>query len=145
MRELSLFLLLTAVVSAALVTVLITGNFGPGQGGSTVLDNQDYSISYTILDPHTPASAFADPGNVANATYQIPVRLSIPSLGLSIVNRVAADYRSDPFHVPDPRPVAEPLRLHGTACGGLHGDDASDHERGTALERTRHAGTAAAR
>jgi hypothetical protein len=99
MRELSLFLMFAAVVPAAPITVLISGNFGPGLGGSTVLDNQDYSIAYTIPDPHAPDSSFAT-GNVANATYQIPVQLSIPGLGVSIVNNLSADYRSDPSTFP---------------------------------------------
>lgn len=99
MRELSLLVVFATVVSAAPVTVLITGNFGPGSGGSTVLDNQNYSILFPIPDPHSPSASFSM-GAAANATYQVPVMLNIPGLGISISNFISADYRNDPSTLP---------------------------------------------
>ena len=84
------------VVAAAPVTVVINGNFGPPTGGTTLLDNLDYTITYTVPDPHTPDSSFGnpDPAFGANALYNVSAILSIPALKFSIVNAIQADYRS---------------------------------------------------
>jgi len=84
------------VLAAAPVTVVINGNFGPGSGGTTVLDNLDYSITYTVPDPHTPDSSFGNPDPTfgANALYNVLTVLSIPTLKFSVVNAIQADYRS---------------------------------------------------
>ena len=92
MRNLLLFLFVITLASAAPITVVITGNFGAPTGGTTILDNQDYSIVYTIPDPHSPTNSMGIPNTWANADYQVPTLLSIPGLNFSVVNMVGAGY-----------------------------------------------------
>jgi hypothetical protein len=89
------WLFFATIVSAAPITVLIGGNFGSPTSGSTVLDNQNYSISFTVPDPLSPDMSGSF-GNAANATYHVPAQLSISGLGFSVTTTVDADYRSDP-------------------------------------------------
>lgn len=86
-----LIALLTPLVAAP-ITVTITGNFGAPTGGTTVLDYQNYSIVYTIPDPHAPTNSMAIPGTWANAEYQVAAQLSIPGLSFSAIEPVGAGY-----------------------------------------------------
>ena len=98
-HSLFLFLLLNPLVLATPITIVIAGNFGSSSNGSTVLDGQNYSISYTVPDPQSPTNS-ASFGSAANATYQIPVQLSIPGLNFSVINSVGAEYHNDPSTLP---------------------------------------------
>lgn len=92
MRKLCTFLFTATLAAASPVTVVISGNFGPPAGGTTLLDNQDYSITYTIPDPHSPANSLGISNTWASAEYQVPTALSIPSLSFSVVTTVGAGY-----------------------------------------------------
>jgi hypothetical protein len=79
-------------VAATPITVVITGNFGAPTGGTTILDDQNYSIVYTIPDPHTPTNSMGIPNTWANAEYQVPTLLSIPGINFSALETVGAGY-----------------------------------------------------
>ena len=91
-RAIFLLLFLNSVVFSAPITVVINGNFGPPTGGTTVLDNQDYVITYTVPDPHTPTTAFGIPNTFVSAVYDVQAQLSIPGLNFSIINNLSAGY-----------------------------------------------------
>jgi hypothetical protein len=83
--RLSLLLCLAAQLLPGAVVVRIEGNFGPASGTSTVFDNQNYLVQFTIPDPASPASSAADPGTgFSRVDYTTSAALSVPGIGLSV-------------------------------------------------------------
>ena len=94
MKKLCLLLLVPTLAAAGPITVVISGNFGAPTGGSTILDNQNYSIFYTVPDPHSPTSTVAIPNTEVRVQYDVPTTLSIPGLNFSVTETVGAWYES---------------------------------------------------
>jgi hypothetical protein len=86
-----LIALAAAPALADSVAVTITGNFGAPTDGSSVFDNQNYSVSFLIPDTASPTSTFCCMFEIA-ATYNVNATLAVPGLGLSIDDIVQAQY-----------------------------------------------------
>jgi hypothetical protein len=92
-------MVVAAAPVTAPVTVAINGNFGP-PSGTTLLDNLNYSMTYTVPDPHTPDNSFGnlDPAFASAAIYDVSAALSIPTLNFSVVKPIRVEYFSQqPF------------------------------------------------
>jgi hypothetical protein len=90
------FLALSSRAVASPVAVTLFGNLGAPAGSSTLFDNQNYQISFTIPDPHAPTTVFEPIGGVGqtSAAYRVPARLSVPGIGLELMNPVDVIYNS---------------------------------------------------
>lgn len=64
---------------AAPVSVQLAGNFGAPISGTSLLDNQNYFLSYSIPDPASPDFVFP----MIQISYRVPVYFSVPGLGVS--------------------------------------------------------------
>ena len=84
---------LAARVFAAPVSVTLNGNFGAPTGGSSILDNQNYSVTYTIPNPASPDAVTCCLANIS-AEYDVIAHLAIPGLGVSIDNAVQVQYEN---------------------------------------------------
>jgi hypothetical protein len=83
--RLAVLLCLTVQLLPGAVVVRIEGNFGPGSGTSTVFDNQDYLVQFTIDDPTSPASSTDNPGTgFSRVDYTASALLTVPGIGLSV-------------------------------------------------------------
>jgi hypothetical protein len=83
--RLAVLLCLTVQLLPGAVVVRIEGNFGPASGASTVFDNQDYLVQFTIDDPTSPASSSDNPGTgFSRVDYTTSAVLSVPGIGLSV-------------------------------------------------------------
>src|SRR5262245_243649 len=94
-REFRLVLtVLTAVPALATpIAVTLSGNFGPPQSGSSIFDNQSYSVNYLIPDPASPSATTCCLAQIS-ATYNVIGHLAVPGIGSSIDNAVQVQYNS---------------------------------------------------
>lgn len=92
----ALLVVLAPLMLADSITVTLSGNFGASSGTLTVFDQQNYSVTYTIPDPHSPTRFFDAPGGIGqiSAIYDVLGRLSVPGIGFSIVSPVEAVYNN---------------------------------------------------
>jgi hypothetical protein len=80
-------------ILAESVFVTINGNFGPSDSNSTVFDNQDYSVRFTIANPASPDSFIVDTSvNFISVDYMVQAELAVPNLGLTIDRSVDVQY-----------------------------------------------------
>jgi hypothetical protein len=83
--RLAVLLCFTVQLLTGGVVVRIEGNFGPASGTSTVFDNQDYLVRFTIDDVTSPASSSDDPGTgFSRVDYTTSAVLTVPGIGLSV-------------------------------------------------------------
>ncbi len=85
------------------IAVTISGNFGAPQGGSSVFDNQNYSIQFLIPDDGSPSSSTCCVAQVS-VTYDVIAHLAVPGIGLAVDDAVQAQYN-------DQLPLGEWLNL----------------------------------
>jgi len=90
----AIIVVLSPLAFADPIQVTLSGNFGAPSGTSTVFDNQNYSVTYTIADPHSPTSFFDAPGGVGQieAIYDLQAVLSVPGIGFSVASPVEVEY-----------------------------------------------------
>jgi hypothetical protein len=89
-----LIALAAAPALADSVALTITGNFGAPTSGSSVFDNQNYSVSFLIPDTASPASTTCCMFNIS-ATYNVNATLVVPGLDLSINDPIQAQYEDE--------------------------------------------------
>src|ERR1700730_5949650 len=75
------------------IAVTLSGNFGAPQGGSTVFDNQNYSINFLIPDPSSPSATTCCLAQIS-ATYNVNAHLGVPGIGLALDDAVQVQYNS---------------------------------------------------
>jgi hypothetical protein len=75
------------------IAVTISGNFGAPQGGSSVFDDQNYSINFLIPDDASPSSTICCLAQIS-ATYDVSAHLAVPGIGLALDNVVQVEYNS---------------------------------------------------
>jgi hypothetical protein len=79
------------------ISVTISGNFGAPKPGSSVFDNQDYTINYLIPDPALPSVTTCCDGQIS-ATYDVTAQLDVPGIGLTVDDPIQVIYNSQaPF------------------------------------------------
>ena len=88
-----LLALAAAPAFAGPIAVTLSGNFGAPQGGSSVFDNQDFSISFLIADDSSPSATTCCVAQIS-ATYDVIAHLLVPGIGLSLDNPIQAQYNS---------------------------------------------------
>ena len=91
LRTLAFCGLAVAPALADPVTVTISGNFGPG--GSSVFDNQDYTLNYLIPDSAMPSVTTCCDFQIS-ATYDVNAQLAVPGIGLTLDNAVQVVYNN---------------------------------------------------
>ncbi len=90
------FLVIALAAAPALagpVAVTLSGNFGAPMGGSSVFDNQNYTLSFLIPDQQSPSATTCCLAQIS-ATYDVMAHLAVPGIGLSLDNAVQAQYNS---------------------------------------------------
>ncbi len=89
-----LFVALAAAPAfAGPIAVTLSGNFGAPQGGSSVFDNQSYSVNFLVPDPSSPSATTCCFAQIS-ATYNVNAHLGAPGIGLSLDNAVQVQYNS---------------------------------------------------
>jgi hypothetical protein len=85
--------LAAAPAFAGSIAVTLSGNFGTPSSGSSVFDNQNYSINFLIPDPSLPSSITCCLAQIS-ATYNVNALLAVPGLGLAISDPVQVQYNN---------------------------------------------------
>jgi hypothetical protein len=85
--------LAAAPAFASPIAVTLSGNFGAPQGGSSVFDNQNYSINFLIPDPSSPSATTCCLAQIS-ATYDVNAHLGVPGIGLALDDAVQVQYNS---------------------------------------------------
>jgi hypothetical protein len=95
-RQFSLLFIVLAVAPAFAgpIAVTLSGNFGAPQGGSSVFDNQNYSVNFLIPDPSSPSATTCCLAQISSATYNVNAHLAVPGIGLALDNAVQVQYNS---------------------------------------------------
>ena len=75
------------------VLVTISGNFGSPSSGSSVFDNQNYSVQFLIPNDALPSSTTCCAAQIS-ATYDVSAHLAVPGIGLAVDNVVQAQYNN---------------------------------------------------
>ncbi len=75
------------------IAVTISGNFGAPTDGSSVFDNQNYSIQYLIPDDASPSSTFCCLAQIS-ANYDVIAHFAVPGIGLAVDDAVEVQYNS---------------------------------------------------
>jgi hypothetical protein len=86
--------LITAPAFADSVNVTLSGNFG--SGGLSVLDNQNYTITFSIADPASPSRTYCCAGTIIIVYDDTNAQLSVPGIGLSLNEAVGIVYNTSP-------------------------------------------------
>jgi hypothetical protein len=85
-----------AAAAASPINVSLSGNFGPSLNEPTLFDNQNYWITFTIPEPHSPTSRYITGDGQAVAGYGVrrdmPGVVSVPGIGLSVTDAVVVEY-----------------------------------------------------
>ncbi len=90
------FLLIALTATPAFagpIAVTLSGNFGMPQGGSSVFDNQNYSVDFLIPNPSSPSATTCCLAQIS-ATYNVNAHLGVPGIGLSLDNAVQVQFNS---------------------------------------------------
>jgi hypothetical protein len=90
-----LMCLAAASAFADTVAVTISGNFGTPQGGSSLFDDQNYTVDFVIPDSANPSVTTCCLANV-EADYDVTAQFKVPGLGLSLDEPVEVEYNSEP-------------------------------------------------
>jgi hypothetical protein len=92
----SFVLAAVCTLAAAPIDVTISGNFGRPSSGSSLFDQQNYFITYTIPDPHSPTRFFDAPGGTGQieAIYDVLGTLAVPDLALTVISPVEVGYEN---------------------------------------------------
>ncbi|MEO8132199.1 MAG: hypothetical protein ABI822_34200, partial [Bryobacteraceae bacterium] len=85
------FVFLAATAVASPIAVTLSGNFGAPDFGTSIFDNQNYSINFLILDPASPSSAICCAGQI-EADYSVLAHFEVPGIGFSLNTPVQASY-----------------------------------------------------
>ena len=88
-----LWVVLAAPALASPISVTLTGNFGAPSSGSSVFDNQNYTISFVIPDPSSPSAVTCCLAQIS-AGYNVTALFAAPGIGLSLDNSIQAQYYS---------------------------------------------------
>jgi hypothetical protein len=88
-----IILLAVAPAFAGPIAVTLSGNFGAPQGGSSVFDNQNYSVSFLIPDQSLPSATTCCVAQIS-ATYDVNARLGVPGIGVALDAAVQVTYNS---------------------------------------------------
>jgi hypothetical protein len=83
--------LAVAPTFAGPIAVTLSGNFGAPEGGSSVFDNQNYSINFLIPDPSSPSATTCCLAQIS-ATYSVNAHLGVPGIGLALDDAVQVQY-----------------------------------------------------
>ena len=75
------------------IAVTISGNFGAPISGSSVFDNQNYSIHYVIPDDASPSSTTCCLAQIS-ANYDVIAHFAVPGIGFAVDNAVEVQYNS---------------------------------------------------
>src|SRR5438045_6532479 len=88
-----LIALAAAPVFSTPISVTLSGNFGVPQSGSSLFDNQNYSLNFLIPDPSSPSATTCCLAQIS-ATYNVNAQFAVPGLGLSVANAVQVQYNN---------------------------------------------------
>jgi len=83
----------SAPVFGGPIAVTISGNFGAPIGGSSVFDNQNYSVQYVIPDDASTSSTVCCVAQIS-ANYDVIAHFAVPGIGLAVDNAVEVQYNS---------------------------------------------------
>lgn len=75
------------------IAVTLVGNFGAPQSGSSLFDNQNYTVTFIIPDQSSPSATTCCAGQIS-ATYDVNTQFAVPGIGLSLANAVQVQYNS---------------------------------------------------
>jgi hypothetical protein len=95
---LAVALAFAAAAAASPINVSLSGNFGPSLNQPTLFDNQNYLITFTIPDPHSPTTGSDTSDGLVAVRYGTPgqndmlAELSVPGIGLSVTGQVVVEY-----------------------------------------------------